>query len=85
MGSLPNFCVFLAQKNYQDLSAELLCSSHPLNTDTVLAFQCSPAFPANIQDHHSRSEISAAKSLRIVMRKWPWPAKLNILTPRGLI
>lgn len=54
-------------------------------TDTVLALQCSPAFPANIQDHHSRSEISSAKSLRIVMHQWPWPAKLNVLTPRGLI
>lgn len=85
MGSLPDVCAFLAQKKNQGLSAEPLCSSHPLNTDTVLVFQGSPALPANIQDHHSRSEISSAKSLRIVMHKWPWPAKLNVLTPRGLI
>lgn len=69
MGSLPDFCVFLAQKKYQDLSAELPCSSHSLSTDTVLVFHCSPALPAYIQDHHSRSEISSAKSLRIVMHK----------------
>lgn len=62
MGSLPDLCVFLAQKKYQGLSAELLCLSYSLNTDTVLVFQYSSEYPTNIQDHHSRSEISSAKS-----------------------
>lgn len=66
-------------------SAELLRSPHSLRTDTVLVFLRSPAFPRYVQDHHSRPEISSAKSLRIVLHKWSHPAKLNMLTPRGLI
>lgn len=66
-------------------SAELLHSPHSLHTDTILVFQHSPAFPRYVQDHHSRPEISSAKSLRTAVHKWSQSAKQNILTPGGLI